>query len=255
MSTSMSRIVFEIATANYLAGESEKQALSEALSMLPSALIPKKATSSRVKGVTSINGNLLGTIDELVPGPLKYEGDIRLYGGKEGADFGLFWKCGSSQWLKTYKGMPTNVLLCSISTECIASSLEAITGMWASLCEKLHTIYGYAYLESGLGTENPRGQGLCLPRLHRYTFFGEEYSAVLDLSAAAEHLKVERCGSGAFLFRQEDWLACLEPNEEEARLMGLLGASYFWDEGDCWRNPKASYSVPAINFKSLECEA
>lgn len=248
-------MIFEISTAEYLGSAKCKKIFEDAFSSLPKRLKPTRCISSSSSKVSVFGAKVSEIISSLIPGSVPYEGDIRFYAVPNCVDISISWRCGSSEWIASQKKWPLNQLIVSVSqlarNDLSEVEHEALMHMWRSLCVSLSAVYGYVYLADETQGATPRGEGLCMPRLHWCNFFGNAYSTVLKFEGLPPVVAVEAATGGVFLMRNLSPDECIEPTDAEQILINILGADYFWKKGDSWRLPRGPYSAPVLDFSSL----
>lgn len=246
---------FEISTAEYLGSAKSKKIFEDAFSSLPKRLKPTRCITSSSSKVSVFGTKISETISSLIPGSVPYEGDIRFYSLPNGVEISISWRCGSSEWISSQKKWPLNHLIVSVSqlarNDLSDVEQESLMLMWRSLCASLSAVYGYVYLADETQGATPRGEGLCIPRLHWCNYFGDAYSSVLKFDGLPSVVSVEAAKCGVFLLRNLSPNECIKPTDGEQILINILGADYFWREGDSWRLPKGPYSAPVLDFSSL----
>ena len=249
------RLVFEIATPQYIGSSAFTGQLLEAIESLPNNLLPNRCKSTAISGKQKLSLQDPSALTSIIPGRTPYEGDASLYRTGPGFSLDILWKGGDAQWFSALKKKPFNDILGCLANGPKALSDPVLTDvflkLWLQLCEITHAAYGYVYLQDPCKGARPRGKGLCLPRLHWRTYLGAEYAAALNFDAIRSECKIEAIGGGILISTAVEPTIETTPGNKELAIIQRLGPSFFWRETDSWKTPLGPYEMPDLNWSVI----
>ena len=256
------RLVFDLYTVKYLGFEETAVKCIEKLKILPTRYIPTKTQNfNGWKGLFSFNNTEIFMSffpnGEMPP----FQFWVNLYKIKNLFNFTVESHILTNEELLKTPGMKFNYISMSVmpweNNVESENDFKILHDIWIYLCREFDAAYGYCYFEDATKGCTPRGEGRCIPRLHWNTYFGQEYTAVLNIDSLmnVDYCKIHKLDKGSLVeIYGEEAKNLMYSNKIEDSIINHLGKSYFWSDQDNWRNPKLQYDMPSFDLSEVLIE-